>query len=189
MQVVFRFLRRNEPGVRSDLNLQGGHPDSYADKAALLPCHRLRHNISDRSLGQWLEYSCIDRCVLNGLSDPIKDCLAPLELPQDLETLISMATRVYNRLREREREGRRATPRPPSHQGRFPGNSSSWNPPVSATPGTAPPQAREEPMQLGRTRISPEERQHRLQEASCFYCGRRGHQHAACPGKGQAHRL
>ncbi|XP_034096126.1 sulfotransferase 2B1-like [Gymnodraco acuticeps] len=52
---------------------------------------------------------------------------------------------------------------------------------------TAPPQAPEEPMQLGRMRISPEERRRRLQEGCCFYCGHMGHQQAICPGKGHAH--
>ena len=133
----------------------------------------------------WNTPALID-AFMNGLADPIKDCLAPLELPQDLETLISKATRVDNRLRERERG---VEPHLDLQATSSPGNSSSRIPPDSATPGTAPPQAWEEPMQLGRTRISPEERQRRLQEGSCFYCGLQGHQHATCLGKGHAHRL
>ena len=50
----------------------------------------------------WNTPALID-AFMNGLADPIKDCLAPLDLPQDLDTFISMATRVDNRLRERER--------------------------------------------------------------------------------------
>lgn len=126
----------------------------------------------------------------NGLSETIKDHLAPLELPQDLESLISMSIRVDNRLRERERERRRTATRHPSHQGRSLDKQPSWDPlfhSSSGPAGTAPSQAPEEPMQLGRTRISPEERRRRLQEGCCFYCGQSGHQQAACPGKGHAH--
>lgn len=43
---------------------------------------------------------------MNGLSDPIKDHLAPFELPQDLEAVMAMSIQVDNSLQEREREQR-----------------------------------------------------------------------------------
>ena len=45
----------------------------------------------------------------------------------------------------------------------------------------------EEPMQVGRTRLSPEERQRRLAEGRCLYCGQLGHIIATCPLKARAH--
>ncbi|KAJ0057626.1 hypothetical protein NL108_011115 [Boleophthalmus pectinirostris] len=38
-----------------------------------------------------------------------------------------------------------------------------------------------EPMQIGRTRLSPAERQHRMDEGRCIYCGQFGHFLASCP--------
>lgn len=38
-------------------------------------------------------------------------------------------------------------------------------------------------MQLGRARLSSVERQRRLQEGRCFYCGELGHLVASCPAK------
>ena len=50
--------------------------------------------------------------ILTGLSDPIKDQLAPLEVPRDLESLIAVSIRIDNRLRERLRERRRTQSNP-----------------------------------------------------------------------------
>ena len=38
-------------------------------------------------------------------------------------------------------------------------------------------------MQLGRARLSQEERQKRRQEGRCFYCGETGHLVSSCPAK------
>jgi len=38
-------------------------------------------------------------------------------------------------------------------------------------------------MQLGSTRLTQEEWQHRFKEGRCFYCGESGHLVAACPAK------
>ena len=47
----------------------------------------------------------------------------------------------------------------------------------------------EEPMQVGRTRLTPDERQMRMKSGACLYCGQFGHFLASCPlrPKGQAH--
>lgn len=122
----------------------------------------------------------------NGLSDPIKDQLAPHELPQSLETLISMSIRTDNRIRDREAERRRA--RAPSDSygrtRRIPRESSP--PPRDSLPAL-PPSTSEEPMQLGGSRLSAEERRRRRQEGSCFYCGSSEHLMASCPSKDGAH--
>lgn len=41
-------------------------------------------------------------------------------------------------------------------------------------------------MQLGRAKLSMEERHRRQQEGRCFYCGQQGHLCAACPAKGRS---
>lgn len=127
---------------------------------------------------------------MTGLSEPIKDQLAPLETPRDLESLIAVAIRIDNRLRERERERRRNRDVIPSSQ-----NASWWvAPPAEDVQPMLPhrqritlPNGSGEPMQLGRTRLSLEERQRRLREGCCFYCGQSDHQLASCPGKDRAH--
>ena len=45
----------------------------------------------------------------------------------------------------------------------------------------------DEPMQLGRTRLSPEERHRRRIEGRCIYCAQLGHFIASCPAKEGAH--
>ena len=55
--------------------------------------------------------------------------------------------------------------------------------PRPATPILNPAPARlpEEPMELGRLRLSREERSRRLQRGLCMYCGSSGHQVQHCP--------
>ncbi|KAI3374192.1 hypothetical protein L3Q82_006044 [Scortum barcoo] len=53
----------------------------------------------------WDDVAIRDTFV-NGLTEQIKDHLAPMELPGNLESLVDMATRIDNRLHERERERR-----------------------------------------------------------------------------------
>ena len=138
---------------------------------------------------QWRDPSLSD-AFLGGLSEEIKDQLAPLDLPTDLEALVALATRIDNRLHERRRERRQAERGPPSSWRQFspppqpdlhPG--SGWN--RHASP-SASHSGGEEPMQLGRTHLSPEERQRRQVEGRCFFCGGLGHLLAKCPAKDRA---
>ncbi len=81
-------------------------------------------------------------CFLNGLSEAIKDDMATREPSSDLETLFDQAIRLDNHLRERSRN------RPSVST-------------LSASPALAQmlpiSQDSSEPMQLGRTRLSPSE--------------------------------
>ncbi len=128
---------------------------------------------------------------LKGLSDQIQDLLVPLDLPTDLDSLIALAVRTDNRLQERQRSRHRTVSQAGHRQGgaEIPtpsGRSSSHR--VSPAPQRkALPEEGEEPMQLGRAKLSSEERRRRLQEGRCFYCGQQSHLLAACPAKGQAH--
>ena len=137
----------------------------------------------------WNSAALFDAFV-SGLSDSLQDQLAPLDLPTDLDSVISMAIRIDNRLTERRRNKSKDAVDPPPQRRRSPlDTTSSWRPrhPSPAFRTTAPPGSVEEPMQLGRAKLSMAERQRRLKEGLCFYCGQRGHPQAACPVKEEAH--
>lgn len=125
--------------------------------------------------------------VMGCLPGPIKDQLAPLELPSDLDSFIAMAIRIDTRLVEREREKSRAVFSPPGQRGQSQASPFFPKQRFQTTDSPAPPTAQEEPMQLGRAKLTPEERQRRLREGRCIYCSQRGHFVARCPVKDQAH--
>lgn len=130
---------------------------------------------------------------LRNLSSELKDELASRDEPDSLESLISLAIRIDNRLRERHRE------KTQGHPARNYEPTSSALPPASCSPGPSSPvpvtakvnpiSSPAEPMQLGRTRLHPSERQRRFTQRLCIYCGQGGHYLANCPQtpKGQAH--
>ena len=130
----------------------------------------------------WNDLALLDAFV-NGLSGLVKDHLVPLDLPEDLDSVIALAIRIDNRLWDRQKEREHPAVRSPSSRGpprgirmgedSFPG---VWIKPPLTTPSTTS----EEPMQLGRARLSLEERERRLRQGLCFYCGHRGHLMAAC---------
>ena len=112
---------------------------------------------------------------LHGLSDRLQDEIYSLDLPKTLDELVDLAIRVDSRLLRRESRMR---------QNRFPD-------PVPDTPVS--PMAPEvgsvdpEPMQLGRSRLSVEEKRRRRTEGLCLYCGGAGHRVASCPVKVNTH--
>ena len=137
----------------------------------------------------WWNSAALFDAFLHGLADPIKDQLAPLQLPEDLDSLIAMAIRVDQRLADRQREKGRNTVSTPPFRRELPREYYTWqrNSQTSSPERPALPIAAEEQMQLGRARLTPEERQRRLRERRCFYCGQQGHVSAACSAKDQAH--
>lgn len=119
---------------------------------------------------------------MRGLTDRVKDELAARDETNSLEELISLATRLDNRLRERQREkaGRQSLPRVLTS----PQLSSSTSTPTNLPPvhsSTPDPPAGDEPMQLGRARLTPAERQRRQRSGLCIYCGQAGHYISTCP--------
>lgn len=108
---------------------------------------------------------------LDGLNNTISDEIATLDPPRDLEGLTNLCLRVENRLNVRRR------PSPPS-----------WRVREANTSRTASNISSEaEPMQLGRSRLSPVQKQERLYLGLCFYCGKPDHQALHCPLKARAH--
>lgn len=134
-----------------------------------------------------------------GLNEELKDELAARDETSSLEELISLAIRLDNRLRERRRErtGKQRFPLPFSQpkSPRPAGQSAPPNPRLEPFPYRDPlPSASsslspEEPMQLGRMRLSPAERERRFLQKLCIYCGQAGHIRANCSvlPKEQAH--
>ncbi len=94
-----------------------------------------------------------------------------VELPLGLDELVDLALRVDARLQQRDLRGRRKlTPRYPFFD----------------TGDTVGHSSVDEPMQVGRARLSREERDCQRMRGLCLYCGAAGHFLASCPVKDQA---
>ncbi len=110
---------------------------------------------------------------LHGLAEHIKDEIYSLELPSSLDGLIDLAIRVDNRISLRSRHRRSGFP--PELVTRA----------ASGAANDTPPQhlvfSEEEPMQVGRARLTVRERRYRLDNQLCLYCGEAGHVAASCP--------
>ncbi|KAI3373344.1 hypothetical protein L3Q82_006644 [Scortum barcoo] len=113
--------------------------------------------------------AAIKGTFVSGFNDCIKDQLAPHEPPEEFEDLVDLATRIDVRLQERDPGHRFFAP--PGALGGFREFRPSSN--LSrAEKDRAPPTHPEEPMHLGHTGLTPEERlRRRRKEGACFYCG------------------
>lgn len=110
-----------------------------------------------------------------GLDDDIQDEIATQDLPQSLDILVDLALRVEGRLQRRHQ--RRGAQSPWMLVEGVPSSAST-----SLSPSTDP-----EPMQVGRLRLTPKEKQDRLTRGLCLYCGKPGHRAIQCPLKARAH--
>lgn len=163
-----------------------GETSSGPDAAGgLLGLRQGARTVSDYSIdfrtralqSQWNAAAQTDAYLL-GLNDYIKDELVSHDLPSSLDKLIELATKLDRRIQARRQEKRQRLPeRRPVQRPR---------PPVDQL-GHIPtaPEGGPEPMQVGRTSISPEERERRRQGNLCLYCGKPGHYVSKCPVKGQ----
>ncbi len=97
-----------------------------------------------------------------------------IELPTSLDGLVSLAIRVDAILQQRGQRARRA-----SAVNRLDHLPIPYR---DADIGFAEP----EPMQMGRSRLSLEEKRRRRNEGLCLYCGAAGHIAAQCPVKARA---
>ncbi|KAL0192085.1 hypothetical protein M9458_010381, partial [Cirrhinus mrigala] len=138
-------------------------------------------NVSDYSIEfrtlaaecKWNEAAQWDM-FLHGLADRVQREIFTLELPADLDGLISLALRVDSRLQRRDQLTR------PSSLSELPVH------PVHAGSNTVSPVLDHEPMQVGRARLSREERDRRRSKGLCLYCGAAGHFLSNCPLKDRA---
>ncbi len=119
---------------------------------------------------EWNEKAQWDM-FLHGLADRIQQEIDVVELPLGLDELVDLALRVDARLQQRDLRGRRKlTPRYP----------------FLDTGDTVGHSSVDEPMQVGRARLSREERDRRRMRGLCLYCGAAGHFLVSCPVKDQA---
>ncbi len=111
---------------------------------------------------------------LHGLADRVQKEIYVLDLPTTLNGLIDLALRVDARLARVEQ-------RVPSS--RVPGGAESQR--FSGGDAVSPTYDHE-PMQVGRARLSREEKERRRSQGLCLYCGGAGHYLNKCPVKDQA---
>lgn len=196
----------NKPAIRYDYSLFEDelkkvfdHPVQGKEAAKrMLTLHQGTKSVAEFSVdfrilaaeAGWDE-NALMTVFINGLSEQMKDELAVKDDFKDLDSLISAAIKLDNRMRERRRDRSRQQPgvrAPVPMSSRV--SSNTPLPLVSVQPPLAPqPVASDEPMQLDRTRLTPAERLRRIKSGECIYCGQIGHFLASCPvrPKGGAH--
>lgn len=106
---------------------------------------------------------------LHGLADRVQREIVGLDLPTTLDGLIELAIRVDGRLQRRDQQRRSCS---------FPEREFAGD--------TVSPVLDHEPMQVGRTRLTREERERRRTNGLCLYCGASGHVVSNCPVKARA---
>ncbi len=119
---------------------------------------------------EWNERAQWDM-FLHGLADHIQHEIYVVELPTRFDELVDLALRVDALLQQRGLRGRRK----PTPEYTFLDTSNM----VSHS-------SVDEPMQVGRARLSREERDRRRMRGLCLYCGAAGHFLASCPVKDPA---
>ena len=153
------------------------HPVEGGDAAKrLISLHQGSRSIADFSLEFRTSDKSLRGLILSGLSESIKDELATREEADTLDEIISLSIRLDNRLRERRRE----------ETGSFvpPALAAFCSPHLPRAALSAPMTravTEEEPMQLGRTRLTQAERLHRIRNRLCLYCALPGHLISTCP--------
>lgn len=109
--------------------------------------------------------------LLNNIREELKDEIMLRELPASLNALMSLCIQVDDRLRARQSSRRQPFREPLASRDLQP----------DAREARASGTEEEVPMQLGRSRLTPAERQRRFSAGECLYCGHKGHYISACP--------
>ncbi|TWW59253.1 Retrotransposon-derived protein PEG10 [Takifugu flavidus] len=128
-------------------------------------------------LSDWNSAAQCD-AFLHGLAPYIKDELVFFNLPPSLDGLIELTSRLDRHIHARRRELRQEGAEHRS-SARLRGSPATPNHLTEPSSGGA------EPVQLGRTSPTPEERERRCQGNLCLYCGQAGHFVSRCPVKGE----
>jgi len=135
--------------------------------------------------------SALKGAFFMALNEQIKDELATLDEPATLEDLIRLSIRLDNRIRARNSSRKKSTFSSASHNVTVCPLSTEQMPTQRSKPQSLPLPVQAshsgerdiEPMQVGHTRLTPEERQRRFLSKLCIYCGESGHFIASCPAK------
>lgn len=121
--------------------------------------------------------------LYTGLKPDVKDALALSNVdPATVQDLSALAIRLDNRLHERRQENKTRTPGFRSNQNNLSRNFSRPN--TGSTTSSGP-----RPMDIDATKterfkpLTNDERQRRMKNNLCFYCGKPGHRVDACPEK------
>uniref|UniRef100_A0A667YB73 CCHC-type domain-containing protein n=1 Tax=Myripristis murdjan TaxID=586833 RepID=A0A667YB73_9TELE len=161
-----------------DFKLVFDHPDYQANASMrLMTLSQGQRPVADYSIEFWTLAAEVDwteealkTAFIKGLSEHMKDELLCRDEPASLSALVSLANRIDNRLKSRRRERIHTS-----------GSSNTRPVPPAPAPGVSSPPPVDEPMQLGRARLSPEERYRRISAGECLYCGKPGHFISSCP--------
>uniref|UniRef100_A0A8K9WTB0 Gypsy retrotransposon integrase-like protein 1 n=1 Tax=Oncorhynchus mykiss TaxID=8022 RepID=A0A8K9WTB0_ONCMY len=119
----------------------------------------------------WNEPALLAR-LLEGFRAEVKDEILSREVPSSVDSLIELAIRIERRVDLRHRaRGKELALSVASLSASLPSSSAGSG---------------AEPMQLGGIRISTKERERRITNRLCLYCGSAGHFVTSCPVKGQS---
>ncbi|CAI5666221.1 unnamed protein product [Oreochromis niloticus] len=151
----------------------------------LLNLKQGRRSMADYSIEFWTlaeetgwGQSALISTLLNNLCDELKRELVMRELPVTLSDVMTLCVRVDENMRAR-RGARDYNSQKPL--GREEGASGGGTASGMGGRDRNYEDEGEQPMQIGHSRLTPEERQWRWRAGECFYCGRKGHMAVSCP--------
>jgi hypothetical protein len=147
------------------------------NRSAALLAAELRTNSVDVD---WNESALIS-AYYAGLNEDVKDKLCTLDLPSNLNDYLALVIKIDNRLFQRKREMQRGTSTKTSSQP----TSKSTNQRASSSTTTVSHSTNDGPQPMvldaATKKLTTTERNRRIQEKLCLYCGNSGHAVANCP--------
>uniref|UniRef100_A0A8C6NZP8 CCHC-type domain-containing protein n=1 Tax=Nothobranchius furzeri TaxID=105023 RepID=A0A8C6NZP8_NOTFU len=162
------FLTGSYAEFLSAFTLTFGVTESLADtRKQLWTFSQGRRSVAE--ITSWNEDALI-AVFSEALNDRICDQLALCPEPRSLDVLMRLAISIDRRHQELKQPSARFSEAQISDRSRL---AVQRSPPES--------HASEEPMQMGRNRLSQEERQHQFRSGLCMYCGEPGHFARRCP--------
>lgn len=126
----------------------------------------------------WNEQALIT-AFQSGLTRSIGREMALRKEQFSLDEAITTAIKMSDQMAQWQTEYSPPSPTAPSIGGNYGAPSAEFGHPT-AEPTSSPA---EEPMQLGRAHLTPDERRRRRRTGMCLYCGQPGHHIATCPSR------